>query len=71
MLEKVDKEHDWIEGQVYFGNGTEVHSTDICQVCNLRRHYQSDRQNGIEGHYRFSVGEKDLSLKEAVERGCI
>ena len=70
LLEKVDKEHDWINGQIYSGGGTEYHSTDTCQVCGLRRHYQSDRQNGIEGHYRFSLGKEDLSLKEVIERGC-
>ena len=70
LLAKVDEEHDWVEGQVWSGGGTELHSTDICQVCNLRRHYQSDIQNGIEGHYRFSIGERDLSLKEVIEHGC-
>ena len=70
LLEKVDEEHDWIEGQVYSGGGTEYHSTDTCQVCGLRRHYRSDIQNGVEGHYRFSMGEEDLSLKQVVERGC-
>jgi hypothetical protein len=70
LLEKVDKEHDWVEGQVYSDGGTELHSTAICQVCGLRRHYKSDRQNGIAGHYRFSMGERDLSLKEVIERGC-
>jgi hypothetical protein len=70
LLEKVDNEHDWIEGQVYSGGGTEYHSTDTCQVCGLRRHYQSDSQNGIEAHYRFSRGDEDISLLDAAERGC-
>lgn len=70
LLEQVDEEHDWIKGQTYSGGGTEYHSTDECQVCGLRRHYQSDQQNGIEAHYRFSLGDADLSLLEALNRGC-
>lgn len=70
LLEKVDEEHDWIEGQASSNGGTEIHSTDVCQVCGLRRHFKSDTQNGIEGYYRFSVGDEDLSLLQAVERGC-
>ena len=70
LLAKVEEQHDWIEGQVYSGGGTEYHSTDTCQVCGLRRHYRSDIQNGVAGHYRFSMGEEDLSLKQVVERGC-
>ena len=73
LLEKVDKEHDWIEGQMYSGGGLEYHKTDVCQVCGLRRHYKEDEQNGIEGFYRFSDGEtgQDLSLRQAVERKCL
>lgn len=71
LLDKVDEAHDWIEGQTYSGGGTEYHSTDECQVCGLRRHYQSDEQNGIEPHYRFSTAANgDLSLLEALNRGC-
>jgi len=72
MLEQINNAHDWIKGQAWSSGGTELHSTDACQVCGLRRHYKSDSQNGIEGHYRFSDGEKqeDLSLRQALARGC-
>ena len=70
MLEQVDGEHDWIDGQTYSNGGTELHSTDTCQVCNLRRHFKCDPQNGIERHFRFSIGDDDLSLAQVAESGC-
>lgn len=72
LLKQVDEAHDWNEGQVYGGSGTQFSSTDICRVCSLRRHYSSDRQNGNNGEYRFSDGEtgQDLSLRQAAQRGC-
>lgn len=73
LLTQIEETHDWIKGQVYSGGGTEYHSTDVCQVCGLRRHYESDRQNNIPDHYRFSDGEDgaDLSLRQAIQRGCV
>ena len=72
LLDQIDAAHDWSNGQVYGGRGTELSSTDTCQVCSLRRHWHSDSQNGIRGQYRFSDGEtdSDLSIRQAVERGC-
>jgi len=72
LLDEVSAAHDWDEGQTYSNGGTEYHSTDVCRVCGLRRHWQSDRQNGIEDRYRFSDGENgsDLSLRQAITRGC-
>ena len=72
LLKKVDAAHDWAEGQVRGGNGLQLSSTDTCHVCSLRRHWFSDRQNGIDGEYRFSDGEtgQDLSLRQAIARGC-
>lgn len=70
---QVKEAHDWNEGQVYGGSGTQLSSTDTCRVCGLRRHYFSDRQNGVDGEYRFSDSEsgEDLTLRQAVARGCI
>lgn len=73
LYDAVDEAHDWAEGQVRGGSGTQLSSTDICRVCGLRRHWFSDRQNGIEGEYRFSDGETggDLTLRQAAARGCL
>jgi len=72
MLREIDRLHDWTEGQVYGGRGTQLSSTDTCIVCSLRRHYFSDIQNGTQSRYRFSDGEtgEDLSLRQALARGC-
>lgn len=72
LLEQIEEAHDWQEGQMYSGGGTIFKSTDVCRVCSLRRHYFSDSQNGVSGSYRFSDGEtgEDLSLRQAVARGC-
>ena len=72
LLDKVEEAHDWQEGQVFSSGGTNFHSTDACLACLLRRHYLSDSQNNVEPHYRFSDGENgsDLSLRQAVQRGC-
>jgi hypothetical protein len=72
LLEAIAEAHDWEDGQAYSSGGTELHSTDTCRACSLRRHYRSDRQNGIESQYRFSDGEngEDLSLRQAAARGC-
>ena len=43
LLDQIDAAHDWAEGQVYGGSGTQLSSTDHCRVCSLRRHYSSDR----------------------------
>ena len=72
LYNKIDDAHDWEEGQVYGGSGTQLSSTDTCRVCSIRRHWFSDRQNGVKGSYRFSDGEtnEDLSLRQALQRGC-
>lgn len=72
MLEEISEAHDWQDGQTYGGSGTQLRSTDTCRACSLRRHYFSDRQNGVAGEYRFSDGEtgQDLSMRQAHSRGC-
>lgn len=72
LLSKIDSAHDWQNGQVRGGGGTRYSSTDTCVVCSLRRHYFSDSQNGVSPTYRFSDGEtgEDLSLRQAIARGC-
>jgi len=72
MLDQLDAAHDWAFGQTRGGDGTYLTTTDICRVCSLRRHWVDDSQNDIHSDYRFSDGEtgKDLSLRQAVARGC-
>ena len=73
LMVQVGKEHDWSEGQVYSHGGTHMTSTDTCRACGLRRHWTIDPQNGNDGEYRFSDSEtgEDLTLRQAVARGCI
>ena len=72
LLNEIEEAHDWLEGQVWSGGGTEYHATDVCQVCELRRHYKSDSQNNVPPNYRFSDGDTgdDLSLRQALAREC-
>lgn len=72
LLAQIEESHDWANGQVYGRGGTSLTSTDTCRVCSLRRHWLDDTQNGIHDSYRFSDGETnaDLSLRQAVVRGC-
>ena len=72
LLAQVDDAHDWQEGQCYSGGGTELHATDTCRVCGLRRHWRNDPQNDIDDEYRFSDSEtgEDLTLRQAAARGC-
>ena len=73
LLSQVDQNHDWDLGDVFSGGGTELHSTDTCRVCSLRRHWEKDQQNGTSSTYRFSDGEtgRDLSLRQAASRVCL
>jgi hypothetical protein len=71
LLEKVDEKHDWREGRVWGGNGTYLSSTDVCRICGLQRHWESDRQNGIDWEYTFSDEQgQPLTLREAAAREC-
>lgn len=72
MLQTIDEVHDWCEGQMFSRGGTELHSTDTCRVCGLRRHFRDDDQNGVDAEYRFSDSETgaDLTLRQALARGC-
>lgn len=72
MLDQLDAAHDWARGQTYGGSGTRLSRTDLCRVCNLRRHWLDDSQNNIDDQTRFSDGEtgEDLSLRQAMARGC-
>jgi hypothetical protein len=73
LIEQLEQNHDWEHGQTRGGGGTRYSSTSACRVCALRWHSFSDSQNGIENQYRFSDGEtgEDLSLRQAVTRGCV
>ncbi len=70
LLETVQDAHDWSEGQMYGGGGTQMRSTDTCRACSLQMHYFSDSQNGVDGEYTFTAGGDGISLRQAVERGC-
>ena len=72
LLDQIDAAHDWQDGQTWGGGGTQLSRTDTCLVCSLRRHWFSDRQNGIAANYRYSDGETgdDLSLRQALARNC-
>ena len=72
MLDEIGTAHDWAEGQVWGGGGTRLSRTDTCRVCGLRRHYLSDRQNGVEEEYRFHDAEthEDLTMRQAHARKC-
>lgn len=72
MLAQIDEQHDWIEGPTRGGDGTRQYRDDVCRVCSLERHYFSDRQNEVDPEYRFRDGEtdQDLSLRQALTRGC-
>jgi hypothetical protein len=71
LLDQVDEAHDWINGRAYSNGGTELHTTDTCQVCGLQRHYKSDTQNGIEGYYWFSDSHgEELTLIQAIGHAC-
>ncbi len=72
LLEQIDAAHDWAQGQVWGSGGTRLSSTDICQVCSMRRHWLTDPQNGVDSQYRFSSGEtgEDLSLRQAIAQRC-
>jgi len=71
LLEKVDKMHDWREGQTRSGGGTYLYRIDVCRICGLERHWESDRQNGIDSEYTF-IDEHGLplTLREAAAREC-
>lgn len=71
LLDQIDEAHDWDDGQPYGGHGdVNVHGTDVCRVCSLRRHWTSYYRKPNE--YRFSDGEtdQDLSLRQAAARQC-
>lgn len=70
MLAQVEKAHDWLEGEIHAGNGTETFSTDICRACSLRRHYFNDRNQGATFRFSDGVTKKDVSLRQAVLKGC-
>jgi len=67
---KIEAAHDWLEGQTYGGNGTQLSSTDVCQICGLSRHYFSDEQNEIDGHHTYKTPEGDITMSAAAARGC-
>jgi len=72
LLEQVDKEHDWREGQTWGGRGTYLSRTDVCRVCGLQRQYVDDRQNNIDGEYTFiDADNHEIPLREAAARKCL
>jgi hypothetical protein len=38
LLDTIENAHDWEEGQVYSGGGTQLSSTDTCRICGLPAH---------------------------------
>lgn len=70
LLEQIGEAHDWVGRQPRSSGGTELHWTEECQICGLRRHYQQDTQNGNPGRYRFSKGKDDLALLDALKVRC-
>ena len=70
LQRQVREAHDWLEGQTYGGNGTQLSSTDVCQICGLTRHYFSDTQNGNDGQLTYSAEGANITLIEAAKKGC-
>jgi hypothetical protein len=71
LLDTIENAHDWEEGQVYSGGGTQLSSTDTCRICGMTRRYFSDHQNGVYGRYTFATHDgRELTLKEAAELEC-
>jgi hypothetical protein len=72
LLEQVDKEHDWREGQTWGGRGTYLSRTDVCRVCGLQRYWEYDIQHGIDDEYTFiDENDNELTLREASTRKCL
>ena len=70
LLDRVGEKHDWKEGQVHGGSGTQLSCTDVCRVCALERRWFSDRQNGVDGDYSFFMKGEPISLREAAALDC-
>ena len=72
LLEKVDRVHDMVEGQVYGGGGTQLSRVDTCSICGITRKWYTDPQNGVEDRYTFAtLTGSPISLRDAVDAGCI
>lgn len=68
LLDKADKAHDFDDGQVYGGSGTQLSSTDTCRVCGMLRRWSSDTQHGNNGRYRFEdMQGNPVALCDAVQ----
>ena len=70
MLLKVGKAHAWINYHVSGMPPTYYFRRDECQICGLVRKMESDEQNGMDDYWTFSVKGQELTLAEAVRRGC-
>jgi hypothetical protein len=77
LLEKVDREHDWISGdritrQIYYRRITYHSKIDVCRICGLQRQWVDDIQHGIYSEYSFAdeYG-RPLTLREAAARKCL
>jgi len=72
LLEQVDEEHDWKEGQTSAFGGVGVRRTDVCRVCGLQRRWEDDWQNDINDEYTFfDENGNELTLREAAARKCL
>lgn len=73
LLDKAEKVHDWNKGQVYGHSGDMYTRTDECRICGMKRDSLSyGTQNEMGKKYAFIIlGGEEISLKEAVARGCI
>jgi len=72
LLERVDEEHDWREGQTWGGRGTYLSRIDVCRVCGLQRRWEDDSQNGVHEEYTFIDADgNEFPLREVVARKCL
>jgi hypothetical protein len=70
LLDEIDQNHDWRQGQVHSRGGTALSSVDTCRICGLERRYFSDFQNGVSREYTFQFRGNPISLREAHQLDC-
>ena len=71
LLDRVDANHDWDQGQPWSTGGTTLSLIDTCRVCGLHRNWFSDRQHEISDRYTFSTSDGvAVTLRSAAEIEC-